>query len=75
MDNSTTLIGLDERVALLEKQLARALDRIIELERDIESIPDVAQRRELRRLKEKYKQQGMSGNQAKNAAWKELHRL
>jgi uncharacterized protein YigA (DUF484 family) len=75
MDNSTTLIGLDERVALLEKQLARALDRIIELERDIESIPDVAQRRELRRLKEKYKQQGMSGNQAKNAARKELHRL
>jgi hypothetical protein len=67
--------ALDEaliRIKRLESQLALALKRIDDLERDT-AIPEVEDRRERRQLVDKYKAQGMSGNQARKAAHRERY--
>jgi hypothetical protein len=76
MDNTTKLHfdQLQAQVEGLQRALNTAINRIAELEHDLYAMPDPAQRRDMRQLKEKYKQQGLSGNQAKKAAWNELHR-
>lgn len=61
-----------QRIERLEQQLAAALKRIDDLERDT-AIPDVEDRRERRLLVEKYKQRGLSGNAARKAAWREQY--
>ncbi|KVZ62246.1 hypothetical protein [Burkholderia ubonensis] len=47
--------------------------RIAELERDLYSMPEMDERRQRRQLIERFRAQGMSSKQAKNAAWREMH--
>ncbi|KWE37392.1 hypothetical protein [Burkholderia territorii] len=57
---------------LLER-IKRLEARIAELERDLYSMPEMDERRQRRQLIERFRAQGMSGKQAKNAAWREMH--
>jgi hypothetical protein len=64
-----------DRIRKLEAHLAKALERILELEVETQLIPEIADRREMKHLVERYKATGMSGRKARDAAWRELNRI